>query len=172
MVETERIIFKTSPIHGVGGFARVAVPAGARVIEYVGRKITKRESLRLCELNNECIFALDEEHDLDGNLPLNPARHINHSCAPNCEAVLEDGRIWIVSLREIGAGEEITFNYGYDLEDYRDHPCCCGAAGCVGYIVAGEFFEHLRSSRAVSFPAAQQAEMLPFHGIAEGLYFV
>ena len=141
---TERVIFKPSPIHGIGGFARLDIPAITRIIEYTGEKISKNESLSRCEGNNEYIFALDDEDDLDGNVPWNPARFLNHSCRPNCEALLEQGRIWVVSLRQIGAGEELTFNYGYDLEDYRQYPCSCGAPGCVGYIVAEEFFDHLR----------------------------
>lgn len=36
----------------------------------------------------------------------------------------------------------------YDLEDYRDYPCHCGAPDCVGYIIAAEFFDHLRARRA------------------------
>ena len=137
---------KTSSIHGVGGFARVDIPAGTRVVEYVGEAISKSESLRRCELNNRFIFDLDADRDLDGNVEWNPARWINHSCAPNCEAVLEGGRIWIIGLRDIGVGEEITFNYGYDLEDYREHPCRCGADGCVGFIVAEELFHKVRRS--------------------------
>ena len=58
-----------------------------------------------------------------------------------------DGRIWIVAGRDIRAGEEITFNYGYDIESYREHPCHCGAPQCVGYIVAEEFFEDVRARR-------------------------
>lgn len=147
IAETERVIFKPSGIHGVGGFARADIPAGTRIPEYQGEKISKRESLARCERHNKYIFALDDEQDLDGNVSWNPARFLNHSCAPNCESVLEKGRIWVMSIRKITAGEELTFNYGYDLEDYREHPCCCGAPGCVGYIVAEEFFEHVRRQR-------------------------
>ena len=138
------VVFKPSPIHGMGGFARNDIPAGTRVMEYVGERITKEESLARCERSNEYIFAIDDAHDLDGNVSWNPARFLNHSCAPNCEAQFTDGRIWLVAIREIRAGEELTFNYSYDLEDYRDHPCHCGAASCVGYVVAEEFFEHVR----------------------------
>lgn len=144
IAETEWVFFRTSPIHGTGGFAGADIPAGTRVIEYVGEKISKHESLARCERNNEYIFALDDNCDLDGNVSWNPARYLNHSCAPNCEAQLDAGRIWILALRDIGAGEELTFNYGYDLEDYREHPCSCGAVECVGFIVAEEFFEHVR----------------------------
>jgi uncharacterized protein len=147
IAETELLVFKSSPIHGMGGFARVDIPAGARVIEYVGEKITKQESLARCEQNNEYIFALDDEHDLDGQVSWNPARFLNHSCEPNCEARLEGGCIWVIAIREIRAGEELTFNYGYDLADYAEHPCGCGAPGCVGYIVAEEFFDHVRRQK-------------------------
>jgi hypothetical protein len=144
LAETELVLFKASPIHGTGGFARMDISVGTRVIEYVGEIISKQESLARCERNNEYIFAIDEAHDLDGNVDWNPARFLNHSCEPNCEALLEEGRILVVAVRDIGAGEELTFNYGYDLVDYRDHPCGCGASGCVGYIVAEEFFEQVR----------------------------
>lgn len=142
--ETELITFRRSRIHGTGGFARRDIPAGTRLIEYVGEKVTKAESLRRCEANNEYIFTVDDEHDLDGNVSWNPARFINHSCAPNCEAEWDDSRIWIVTLRDIAAGEELSFNYGYDLEDYREHPCRCGSPACVGFIAAEEYHDHIR----------------------------
>ena len=144
MAETALVCFHESIIHGTGGFAKMDIAAGTHIIEYVGEKITKAESLRRCESANEYIFSLDDESNLDGNVPWNPARFLNHNCDPNCEAEPDGGRIWIVARRDIRAGEEITFNYGYDLEDYREHPCCCGATGCVGYIVAAEFFEHVK----------------------------
>jgi SET domain-containing protein len=145
--ETEFVVFRTSPIHGVGGFARSDMAAGARLIEYVGERITKQESLTRCERSNEYIFAIDDTHDLDGNVEWNPARFLNHSCEPNCEARFEHGHIWLVAIRDVRAGDELTFNYSYDLEDYREHPCLCGAASCVGYMVAAEFFEHVRRQR-------------------------
>jgi SET domain-containing protein len=144
VADTALVCFRPSAIHGIGGFAKADIAAGMRVIEYVGEKITKAESLRRCESANEYIFSLDDTHDLDGNVPWNPARFLNHSCDPNCEAEPDGGRVWIVARRGIRAGEEITFNYGYDLEDYREHPCRCGAADCIGYIMAEEFFEHVR----------------------------
>jgi len=147
--ETEWASFKRSSIHGTGGFARREIPSGARVLEYVGEKIDKRESLRRCEADNEYIFTLDDRTDIDGNVAWNPARFLNHSCAPNCEAELAEGRIWIVALRLIRAGEELTFNYGFDLEDYRNYPCRCGAVNCAGFIVAEEFFDHVRQQQAL-----------------------
>jgi len=144
VAETEFLTFKSSAIHGTGGFARVEIPSGTRVIEYVGETISKQESLARCERGEEFIFAIDDEHDLDGNVDWNPARFLNHSCEPNCEARFIDGRIWLAAIRDVRAGEELTFNYSYDLEDYREHPCRCEARTCVGYMVAEEFFEQVR----------------------------
>jgi uncharacterized protein len=141
-----------SPIHGQGGFATRFTAQDARIIEYTGERITKEESLRRCEQENWFIFGLDEEYDLDGNVEWNLARFLNHSCAPNSEAVCEDGRVWIVALRDIQPGEEITFNYGYDLVDYQEHPCRCGASKCVGYIVAEDLFPQLASRSAQALP--------------------
>lgn len=114
------------------------------MIEYVGERITKAESLKRCEANNEYIFSLTKSEDLDGKVDWNPARFINHSCEPNCEALMDGERVWIHALRGIRAGEEVTFNYGYDLTDYKEHPCRCGTEGCIGFIVAEEFFDHVR----------------------------
>ena len=137
--------FRPSPIHGLGGFAKISIPAGGRVIEYRGEQIDKEQSLERCARNNQCIFYLDEHWNLDGNVEWNPARFLNHSCSPNCDAERIEGRIWIVSRRVVGPGEEITFNYGYTLEEYREHPCRCGAAECVGFIVGEESFDVLRA---------------------------
>lgn len=144
--ETDWLIFKRSTIHGTGGFARRGIPSGTRIIEYVGPRISKEEALAQCELNNEYVFSLNDREDINGNVEWNPARFINHSCTPNCEAELEDDRIWIVACRDIAAGEEVSFNYGFDLETYRDYPCQCGAASCLGFMVAEEFFDHVRKN--------------------------
>lgn len=141
------VVIRPSAIQGWGGFAARDLRQGACVMEYVGERITKAESLRRCEADNPFIFSLDDDWDLDGGVPWNPARFLNHSCQPNCDAECDEGRIWIVARRDIAAGEELTFNYGYDLQDYREHPCGCGAAGCVGYIVAEEFFPMLKQSQ-------------------------
>jgi uncharacterized protein len=146
VTQPEWLVFGPSGIHGCGGFARRDIPSGTRIIEYLGTKITKAESVVRCQQNNEYIFSLDEEHDLDGNVEWNPARLINHSCNPNCDAELDRGRIWIVARRDIRSGEEVTFNYGFDLVDYKEYPCRCGAPECVGYMVAEVFFPQIRKS--------------------------
>ncbi len=153
----ESWVIGPSPIHGQGVFAQRPLSTGARILEYVGQKISKTESLRCCEQQNEYIFCVSDQFDLDGNVEWNPARLINHSCEPNCEALLESEHIWIIALRDIVPGEELTFNYGYDLEDYRNYPCRCGAGRCAGFMVAEEFFDHVRRKREL-FPGGKVNE--------------
>jgi SET domain-containing protein len=144
VARTEHLVFRKSSIHGTGAFAAREIPRQTRIIEYTGERISKSESLRRCEANNEFIFTLTETEDLDGSVDWNLARFINHSCEPNCDAEEIEEQIWIVANRDIRPGEELSFNYGFDLEDYQDHPCQCGTTACVGYIVAEEFFAHVR----------------------------
>lgn len=138
-------IVKRSSIHNRGIFAKHDIPNDTPIIEYVGEKITKAESRRrgdaLMEKSKKTgcaavyVFTLNKRYDIDGGKGRNPARYINHSCDPNCEAYIIRGRIWIYSLREIKAGEELTYNYGFDADTWDDHPCRCGSKRCIGYIV-------------------------------------
>lgn len=134
-----------SGIHGHGVHARVAIPDGTRIIEYTGERITKaearrREARRLARQvrgGDGCvyIFELNRRHDLDGRKSRGVARLINHSCQPNCTAEKIRGHIWIVAKREIPAGAEVTFDYGYGFKEWPLHPCRCGAPRCAGFIV-------------------------------------
>lgn len=144
VARTEWVEFRRSRIHGMGGYARKFIPRETYVIEYVGEKICKEESERRCDADNRYIFTYDDEFDLDGSVEWNLARWINHSCEANCETIDDDGEIWIAAVRDIQPGEELTFNYCYDLEDYKAHPCRCGSSRCVGYIVAQEYHDTVR----------------------------
>ena len=148
---------RQSAIHGTGGYARKDIPAGTRIIEYVGERIDKVESAKRCEAENAYIFTIDEDCDLDGDVLWNPAKFINHSCAPNCEAEWDEGRIFINALRDLKQGEELTFNYGFDLEEYHEHICQCRTPECVGFIVAEEFFDQLRKLVVASKTCSETA---------------
>lgn len=143
--ETRSYVVRRSSIHNRGLYARARIEEGEYIIEYRGEKISKAESERRA-LSQEArgkknrsgqvyIFDLNKRYDLDGNKPGNVARFANHSCEPNCEAVNYRGRIWFVALRDIEPGEELTFDYGYALENALEHPCRCGKSTCVGFIV-------------------------------------
>ena len=152
LVVSEALEFRASAIQGTGAYAKVPIPKEKPVIEYMGAKISKAESLRRCKQDNPFIFSLDDEFDLDGDVGWNPAKFINHSCAPNCETEIFGSQIWVMAIRDIQPGEEITFNYNYDLVDYKEHPCRCGSANCVGYIMAEEYFPKFRARADLSCP--------------------
>jgi len=143
---THRWIYpRQSSIHGRGVYAKCIIPRDTRVVEYTGERITKAEARRREEQRlerqrrggDDCvyIFDLNKKYDLDGRSTRNIARLINHACTPNCRAETMRGRIWIIARREIAADEELTFDYGFPYKEWRLHPCRCGTARCVGFIV-------------------------------------
>ncbi len=152
--QSELCEVRGSVIHGRGVYATRDIPAETRIIEYVGELVDKEESERRALAQHEraqqtgdaavYIFTLNKRWDIDGNVPWNTARLINHSCEPNCEAWIEGKRIYIHSMRDIGAGEELTFDYGFDIDCFEDHPCRCGSDKCVGYIVSRDQWPELR----------------------------
>ncbi len=149
---------RNSDIHGRGVYAAKDLKQGDRIIEYVGEKIDKEESERRAWAQHAratehgeasvYIFTLSKKWDIDGNFEWNPARLINHSCSPNCESWIEGKRIFVYATREIKKGEELTFDYGFDIECYEDHPCRCGSKNCVGYIVIEEQWPELEKRLA------------------------
>jgi uncharacterized protein len=142
---------RKSRIHGRGVFARRDIPAGTRLVEYVGLPISKEKSAELRLKQNKYLFAVNESSDLDGKVSWNPARLINHSCEPNCEADLDESdRVWIFSVKPIARGAELTFNYGYDLADFKNFPCRCSAPSCVGYMVSEDLIPVVRRLLAES----------------------
>jgi SET domain-containing protein len=155
-VDASKVIVRQSSIHATGCFAACDIKKGDKVIEYVGPHISKEASAKECENENVYIFTLNDKVDINGNVDWNPARFINHSCAPNCESENDDEHIWILAIRDIKAGEELTYNYGFDIPEYQDNPCNCGAAECIGYMVAVEHFEHAKNYRKEQLALAQK----------------
>lgn len=151
-----------SEIHGRGVYATRDIAADEKIIEYVGELVDKEESGRRGTAQHEraietgdaavYIFNVTKKYDLDGNFPWNTARLINHSCEPNCQAWATGKKIFIHALREIKAGEELTFDYGFDVECFEDHPCLCGRESCVGFIVSREQWDVLKEKLAQAKP--------------------
>lgn len=142
----EWLELRRSPIHGLGGFARVDIPRGTRIIEYTGEKISNAEADRryddeAMKRHHTFLFVLNSRACVDAAFEGNEARFLNHSCAPNCEAVIERGHIWIEALTDIPAGSELLYDYQYEddpeytQDDLRFYACHCGAPNCRGTIV-------------------------------------
>ena len=112
---------------GLGLFTLKGIPAGRRVIEYTGPVVTAEEVARR---RGRYFFEIDERYAIDGSPRANTARYINHSCRPNAEAFVTGRRVWIWSKQAIGAGEELTLDYGQSYFDDYIRPKGCKCAAC------------------------------------------
>ena len=148
MTETSHFFeVRHSPIQGFGGYATRAIEAGTRIIEYAGERLTPEAAEARYpdvagERHHTYLFAIDDEVVVDAAVNGNAARFLNHSCAPNCDAVIDDGRIWIDAIHDIEVGEELVYDYAYLLPERhtpaakKRFPCWCGAITCRGTILA------------------------------------
>ena len=136
-----------SAVHGNGVFAQRDIKVSERIIEYRGQEITWDVAIARAEArggphNHTFYFSLANGNVIDGGDRGNASRWINHSCEPNCEALEEDGRIFIYALYDIACGEELSYSYPL-IYDGRHTPaikrafaCRCGAPGCTGTMLA------------------------------------
>lgn len=129
-----RLRLARSSIHRWGVYASEFIPAGRKVIEYLGERISRRETKRRADLNDlTYLFTLDAYWTLDGSVGGSGAEYINHSCDPNLVARILKGHILYMSRRDIRPGEELTVDYHFDKKVAKV-PCRCGAAKCRGTI--------------------------------------
>lgn len=153
MPTSKLIEVRNSPIHGRGVFARTDIPAGEQIVEYKGKRLTHEEADRRFADNldggHTFLFTLNDKFLIDGNDGGSAARWINHSCAPNCEAMIYVNKdydeirdkVWIEALRPISAGEELTYNYGIVLTIPHTRRlkqiwvCRCGSPQCSGTLL-------------------------------------
>ena len=132
---------RRSAIHGLGAFARTDIPKRTKVIEYTGEKISNAEADRryddeAMKRHHTFLFILNSRTCVDAAFNGNEARFLNHSCDPNCEAVITRGHIWLEAIRAIPAGTElVTVDADYTEEHLRFYACKCGAPNCRGTIV-------------------------------------
>lgn len=134
---------RNSRIHGRGVFAARDIRKGTRIIEYLGERVSHRMadlrySDKAADDNHTFLFTVNSRTVIDGGVGGSDARWINHGCAPNCESVIEKGRVFVEAVRTIRKGEELTYDYMIERDPY-DPPgidevfaCRCGALTCRG----------------------------------------
>jgi len=135
-----------SRIAGQGLFAGQEIKQGTKILRYIGQKITQAESDRRLAAGNVYIIGLNERYALDGSTRKNTARYINHACDPNCQTEQFGQTIWVVAIRDIQAGEELTYNYGYGINEEPAEPCHCGAKNCCGYILGPQYWNRMKET--------------------------
>ncbi|MFL6414784.1 MAG: SET domain-containing protein [Bryobacteraceae bacterium] len=123
-----------SAIHRWGVYAAEFIPAGRKVIEYTGERISRRETKRRSELSKfTYLFTLDPYWTIDGAAGGSGAEYVNHSCEPNLVSRIVRGHILYLALRDIQPGEELTIDYRFD-KDVEKVVCRCGSENCRGTI--------------------------------------
>jgi len=136
---------RRSKIQGRGVFATRRIRPGQKIVQYTGEKVTNDEADRRydeenMERHHTFLFTLDDEYCVDGDVRSNKARLINHSCDPNCEALIDDDEIWIYALKNIQPGVELAYDYQYERTGGREaekfYVCRCGSEKCRGSIMA------------------------------------
>jgi len=140
-----------SPIHGRGVFAARYIRKGTKILEYKGERIGNREADRRYDdarmkRHHTFLFTLDKTTCIDGSISAGggDASYINHSCDPNCEAIITGKRIFIHALRGIEPGAELAYDYQYERTGKNDdelekfYICKCGSANCRGTIMKPE----------------------------------
>ena len=136
-------VVRRSKIHGDGVYAAREIPKGARIVEYLGERISHAQADARYEEKGQddghtFLFVVSSKVVIDAGVDGNDARFINHSCDPNCETVIEGGRVFIEALRDIRKGEELGYEYGLtwestdDPDELANYACRCGAAKCRG----------------------------------------
>jgi len=136
-----------SPVQGLGGFATRPIARGTRVIEYTGERITHAEADARYDdarmpRHHTFLFTVDRLTVIDAAVGGSAARFLNHSCEPNCAPVVESGRVYIETGRDIRPGEELTYDYAYgreggaDEEQAERYACRCGARRCRGTLLS------------------------------------
>lgn len=140
---------RKSTLHGNGVFAARDIPAGTRIIDYGGRRITSEQADAMHPVNPDdpfhtFFFSLSSGKIIDGGNRGTDARWINHSCAPNCETQENTAgtRVHIMALRDIKAGEELFYDYGLIMDGkitkklQKQYQCLCGNAECRSTMLA------------------------------------
>ena len=138
---------RRSAIAGRGAFATRDIKKGERLIEYMGERITHakadaRYDDESMTSHHTFLFSVSRQTVIDAAVGGNDARFINHSCDPNCTAVITKSRVFIDAIRPIAKGEELFYDYGYERDgsetaaDEARYACHCGARRCRGTILA------------------------------------
>ncbi len=146
-----KVYVDCSSIHGKGVFAAVDIKEGEQILKLDdSRVVTNDNPLRpeKGEYQHHCDYVENGKVILMQE----PERYINHCCEPNVYVKTIDGTRYVYAIRNIKAGEEITFDYC--INGYGDSiwQCLCGSPKCRK-IIDIDFF-HL--------PKQKKLEYLPY----------
>src|SRR5262245_31345988 len=116
---------------GLGLFATAAIAKSAYIVDYSGRRISHAQGQRLEARGSRYVFEIDDRWSVDGSSRRNIGRYANHSCRPNAESDLVEGRIILRAIKAIRPGDEITYDYGEEYFELFIKPIGCRCVKCA-----------------------------------------
>ena len=116
---------------GLGLFATAPIEKGAFIAEYKGRRIRHAVAQRLEKRGNRYIYEIDDDWSVDGSSRSNIARYANHSCRPNAESDVVQGKVILRAIKRVRPGAEITYDYGREYFELFLKARGCRCAKCM-----------------------------------------
>jgi len=122
---------------GWGSFVVEPVSRGETVAAFGGHVVPRAVLDTMPEDRQSRSIQIDDDlYLVSGEVP-EPGDMLNHSCEPSCGMV---GSQLIVAMRDIAAGEELTFDYAMcDASDYDEFRCACGEPTCRGTVTGRDW---------------------------------
>ena len=120
---------RDSATHGGGIFARAAIRKGERLAIFGGKVMLIDEMLEIPVEMQRFTMQIEDRFVLGpaGTVP-EDTDFFNHSCDPNSGF---KGQVFLVAMRDIGAGEEVTFDYAMTVaESIGSHMVFSMECGC------------------------------------------
>jgi hypothetical protein len=128
---------------GCGIFTNADIRKGERLAIFGGRVMAIDDMYRIPEALQSYTMQIEERFVLGpaGTVP-EDTDFFNHSCDPNSGF---SGQIFLVAMRDIAAGEEITFDYGMTVSESVGSNmvftmnCACNSPLCRKTITEGDW---------------------------------
>ena len=113
-------------LNGLGLFTEEPIKKGELIVEYFGEIINDKQADE--RASNKYIFSVSKNHNIDGSQRANLARYCNHACKPNAESEIKKKKVFVRAIKNITAGQEITYDYGEEyFKEFLQGHCACGA---------------------------------------------
>lgn len=128
------IIIKGGAISGRGLFAKRKIPEGTIVYRIKNdiRVYSKNQYNKFSKRYRKVLEKFANE-DNNGTIiyHIDGAKYGNHSCHPNCHELSSGHAYMDITLRDIGEGEEMTWDYATLIPSWKKSiKCNCGSKNC------------------------------------------
>ena len=137
----KNIVVRESKMGGLGLFASDKICKGEIVWQQsvaLEKEFTEKELEQLSDYEKNLILKYSIFWDDKYTFYLDEAKYFNHSCDANTVDVdVLDSTEYEVAMRDIGKGEEVTWNY-LTCKTGAGFVCRCGSQNCVGRIFSGK----------------------------------